>query len=129
MRLFRYISGDNAAERKIEMTVPVFSGGSREAGTMSFLVPEEVAKEGPPEATNAEVTLDRMNGGRFAVYRFSGGWSAERRDVAKRKLNDWISTESLRATDEVLVASYDPPFTPAFLRRNEILVRLEPESE
>jgi DNA gyrase inhibitor GyrI len=128
MRLFRYISGANENEQKISMTVPVFSETiNAESGRMSFLVPSKVAEEGTPNASSDDVQIKTMRGGRFATYRFSGRWDVARQQVASEKLAEWMKLKSLETSGQTLVAGYDPPFTPPFMRRNEILIRI-PES-
>lgn len=41
------------------------------------------------------------------------------------KLRQWINARGLRPRGDPLRARYDPPFKPWFLRRNEILIRIE----
>ena len=124
MRLFRYISGDNEKGSKIAMTTPDFSSGSNGAGEMSFVVPKGVVAEGAPSATNTQVKIDTMAAGRFAVYRFSGSWRPERFELSKNKLVDWMRQQQISPAAEPIVANYDPPYTPSFLKRNEILIRI-----
>jgi DNA gyrase inhibitor GyrI len=124
MRLFRYISGENESEQKIAMTTPVIT--SKEEGTqqMSFIVPREIAQNGVPKARSEQVEVDTLEAGRFAVYRFSGDWDVNRFEEAKVKLETWLAERKLSPTSEAMIASYDPPMTPSFLKRNEILVKL-----
>ncbi len=124
MRLFRYISGNNESEQKIAMTTPVFT--SQENGTreMSFVVPENIAETGAPGAKSELVEISNMAGGRFAAYRFKGAWDLNKFAAAKTALANWIAQQNLKPQGEPMIANYDPPFTPAFLKRNEILVRL-----
>ncbi|QEG41689.1 SOUL family heme-binding protein [Roseimaritima ulvae] len=131
MRLFGYISGANQAEQKIEMTTPVFmQGGDEEAsGSMGFVLPKEVAAEGAPEPTGEKVKLRKRPGGRFAVVRFSGRLDATSARQQEAKLREWMKSQGLQAAGEVETAGYDPPFTPPPLRRNEILIRLQPVDE
>lgn len=124
MRLFRYISGDNENDSKIAMTTPVFTSGAGGSGEMSFVVPKEVVADGAPSAINRMVKIDTVSAGRFAVYRFNGAWDLERFELSKNKLKDWMRKHQINAAAEPIVANYDPPFTPSFLKRNEILVRL-----
>jgi hypothetical protein len=61
---------------------------------------------------------------RFAAYRFSGAWDVKEFEAAEKKLARWIEQRNLEPQGEPIIANYDPPFTPSFLKRNEILVRL-----
>lgn len=123
-RLFGYISGSNEDGQKIAMTTPVFSSNDSEVYTMSFLIPKDVAEKGAPQPNDDKVKIEPMDGGRFAAYRYSGYSNPEQIEEAKKKLAEWIETQELKITGEILSAGYDPPYTPANLRRNEVLIRL-----
>ena len=125
MRLFRYIGGANEAQAKIAMTTPVFSEQSGTNRQMSFVVPRKVAAAGTPKATRDDITVESRPAGRFAVYRFSGRWDADSAAVARQKLADWMAAENFPPIGEPLIANYDPPFTPPFLRRNEMMLQLK----
>jgi hypothetical protein len=56
------------------------------------------------------------------VLRFSGRRSVEADDAALKKLRAWMTRQSLKETGKPFSASYDPPWTPGPLRRNEVLV-------
>ncbi len=124
MTLFRYISGDNENGRKIAMTTPVFGTLEEEGRKMSFVVPSEVVEEGVPAAMNQQVVISKRQAGRFAVYRYSGRWSEARERQGREKLQAWMDGRGYSATGSFEKASYDPPFTPPPLRRNEVLVRI-----
>ncbi len=123
MRLFRYISGDNASQQKIAMTTPVFMSEGEERA-LSFVLPEEVAATGVPSGNNALVRVSRLPSGRYAVLRLKGARSDVKVASGKRALASWIATQGLTRTGDYLVAGYDPPFTPGIAQRNEVLVRL-----
>jgi hypothetical protein len=127
MRLFRYISGANEAERKIAMTTPVFMEGEigKSNVSMGFVMPKEVAAEGAPNPKGESVELRTRKGGRFAVIRFSGRLDTELAQVQEAKLRDWMKSHGLEGQESAEAAGYDPPFTPPPLRRNEILIRLQ----
>jgi DNA gyrase inhibitor GyrI len=132
MKLFRYISGANESDQKISMTTPVFMESDKADSQvqMGFVMPKEVATEGVPTPTGADVDVRKRTGGRFAVLRFSGRISAKLAKESEAKLRAWMETKGLAADDVsetsgVEVASYDPPFTPGPLRRNEVLIRLK----
>ncbi|WP_372897002.1 heme-binding protein, partial [Stieleria sp.] len=126
MRLFQYISGANEAEQKIAMTTPVFMEG--EIGesdvSMGFVMPKEVVAAGAPNPKGEGVKLRERKGGRFAVIRFSGRLDSKLAKEQESKLRGWMESRGLEGEDSAEAAGYDPPFTPAALRRNEILIRL-----
>jgi DNA gyrase inhibitor GyrI len=135
MRLFRYISGANESEQKISMTTPVFMENDKSDSEvqMGFVMPKEVASEGVPTPTGPNVDVRKRAGGRFAVLRFSGRMNAKLAKESEAKLRSWMRTKGLKpiesaGTSGVEAASYDPPFTPGPLRRNEVLIRLKDES-
>jgi hypothetical protein len=123
-RLFRYISGGNVAGAKISMTTPVLMSGEGGAGRMSFVVPRELAAKGAPAASSPDIRIETMPGGRFAAYRFSGGRDPEAYERARKELERRMRELGLRPDGPPIVAGYDPPFVPPFLRRNEVLFRL-----
>ncbi|TWU46755.1 SOUL family heme-binding protein [Rubripirellula reticaptiva] len=137
MKLFRYISGANESEQKISMTTPVFMENDKADAEvqMGFVMPKEVAVEGVPSPTGADVDVRKRAGGRFAVIRFSGRLSAKLAKESETKLRAWMESKGLVPQDSpatsdnsgsgVESASYDPPFTPGPLRRNEVLIRLK----
>jgi len=137
MKLFRYISGANESEQKISMTTPVFmeNAPADSQVQMGFVMPKKVATEGVPVPTGPGVAVRKRIGGRFAVLRFSGRLDAKLSKESETKLRDWMDTKGLVASQAdaddpnpssgVETASYDPPFTPGPLRRNEILIRLK----
>lgn len=130
-RLFNYISGSNEEKQKVSMTVPVFMNyeqdGNRE--TMGFVVPQNVSDEGAPVPTAEHVQLTTREGGRFAVVRFAGKLDQQSQAAAEKRLRTWMQTQSLvAASDAVEFAGYDPPWTPGFLRRNEVLIRLQDDA-
>jgi hypothetical protein len=134
-RLFRYISGDNGEQQKVAMTTPVFMQRGAETttdgsitsqqGEMSFVVPERVAADGAPQPGNAVVQLRNREGGRFAALRFAGRMEDASLNEREAQLRHWMKQQNLVATGPVEFAGYDPPWTPGFLRRNEILIRVD----
>ena len=63
--------------------------------------------------------------GRFAVMRFSGGRSEANEKAALDRLQTWMAAENLRASAPPVFGYFDPPWTPPFLRRNEVMLSLD----
>jgi len=118
-RLFRYISGDNTAAQKISMTTPVFMAGESTNATMAFVLPQG---KPAPQPKGADVTVKTLPAGTFAVFRYSGRRNARREAEALARLTAWQQRENLPAAGAPVYGYFDPPWTPPFLRRNEVMV-------
>jgi hypothetical protein len=125
-RLFRFISGGNAEKAKISMTTPVFMAGDEKKRTMAFVMPSEMEADGVPAPSDAGVRIREFEAGRFAAFRFSGGRNGAREARALGELRAWMEREGYGAKDDAVYGYFDPPWTPAFLRRNEVMLRVAP---
>ena len=123
--LFRYISGQNEDSEKIAMTAPVLIDTAPEKKTMSFIMPQETVKNGAPKPAGESVNLAKVEAARFAVHRFEGGRTKENESAAREKLLAWLEGQKIAAKGAPIFAYYDPPWTPVFLRRNEVMIRIE----
>ena len=126
MRLFRYIGGQNSASRKIAMTTPVFMAPGATNGTMAFVLPASLPLAEAPQPSGPEVRVREMPGGRFAVRRYSGGINSAREAKELARLRAWLAAGGLTAVDGPVYGYFDPPWTPPFWRRNEVMLRLVP---
>jgi len=125
--LFRFITGKNATSEKIPMTTPVLIYPARDKPTMSFVLPQAVAQKGAPQP-GGEVSLRTMEPGRYAVLRFKGNGDDKNQKEAVDQLNAWLRAHNIAAESEPIFAYYDPPWTPVFLRRNEVMMRVGKET-
>ena len=124
MRLFHYISGQNSAKEKISMTTPVFMTGAGTNATMSFVMPAKSVADKMPLPNEAGVAVKPVTAGTFAVLRFSGGRSQKNETNAIARLHTWMAQEKLTPTNSPVFGYFDPPWTPTFFRRNEVMFRL-----
>lgn len=142
--LFKYISGDNRSQGKIEMTTPVSQTPRGEKIEMtapvgqqyvqgqwavSFMMPAKRTIETLPEPEDQRVSLRKVAARRVATIRYSGFWSEKRYLRYLQKLEAWVQNKGFRIVGEAIWARYNPPFTPWFLRRNEILIPIEINSD
>ncbi|MGB7748072.1 MAG: heme-binding protein [Verrucomicrobiia bacterium] len=125
MRLFRFITGGNEAKQKIAMTTPVFMSGSGSNTTMAFVLPAKLPAGEVPKPTDGAVTVRELPAGRFAVLRFRGGRNAKNEAESLQQLKDWMKAEGLSVLSPPVFAYFDPPWTPGFLRRNEVMLRTD----
>ena len=125
MRLFRFITGANEAKQKIAMTTPVFMSGNDTNRTMAFVLPAKLNAATAPKPADGAVAVRELPGGRFAVLRFSGGRNAQREAETLARLQTWLAAQGLKASASPVYGYFDPPWTPSFLRRNEVMLRTE----
>ena len=125
-QLFQFITGSNETEQKIEMTAPVLIETTNDQKTMSFIMPKATVEKGVPKPKGDDVTLGKVEAARFAVFRFSGGRTSENEVNAVKELRKWLEREKPDTDGEPMFAYYDPPWTPTFMRRNEVMIRLKP---
>jgi hypothetical protein len=138
--LFRYISGDNRSRDKVAMTAPVSQEPVGERITMtvpvgqqrlqerwvvSFMMPSSYTLETLPEPEDPQITLRQVPARRIAAVRYSGFWSEKSYLRYKLELESWIHERNLTIVGDPIWARYNSPFTPWFLRRNEILIPVD----
>lgn len=127
-----YIFGKNAVRQKIAMTAPVAlepAAGSQSMDAtgdwvVRFVMPSSLALTALPAPASSRVTLKRLEGGRFAVMKFSGVASPKTAADRTSALQAWLRAEHLEPDGPPALAQYDPPWTLWFMRRNEIIQRL-----
>ena len=109
---------------KIPMTAPVAQERSGEGWTVAFVMPSEHTLASLPRPDDARVTLREVPARRVAAVTFSGTWGADRFDAIGRDLLAKVASAGLVPSGPPVYARYDPPWTPWFLRRIEVLVPL-----
>jgi hypothetical protein len=122
MRLFRFITGANEGKQKIAMTTPVFMSGSATNLTMAFVLPAKLKSAGVPKPADGSVTVRELPAGRFAVLRYRGARNAKNEAESLARLKSWLEQEHLPAASGPVFGYFDPPWTPSFLRRNEVML-------
>ena len=128
-KLFRFITGSNDAKEKIAMTAPVLIDTTKDKRTMSFIMPVKAVEKGMPKPSGESVKLGKVQAARFAVLRFDGGRTAGNETAATEKLKARLDAEKLTGKGAPTFAYYDPPWTPTFMRRNEVMIRIDKHHE
>ena len=117
--------GQRAEPRKLAMTAPVGQRAEGEGWTVSFTMPSGETMATLPEPSDARVTLRELPESRFAVVKFSGRWTEESFAKNTESLRTWLGEHGVQAAGAPEVNRYDPPWTPWFMRRNEVWVPIE----
>ena len=139
-RLYRYLTGENEGEQSIAMTSPVATdGGTTVSMTapvqsetteddtveMAFYLPTEYDIETAPIPTDPAVELATQPARTVAAKRFS--WYAPRWRVTRqeRTLRKTIGSAGINTEGSASLLRYDDPWTPPFMRRNEVIVEID----
>lgn len=142
-RLFRYITGENVASESISMTTPVetelgtgqeiamtapvrsSASGIARGMRMGFYLPIEYGPESAPEPTDSTVRLVIEPPKTVAARRFS--WYAPAWRVARleRDLLATLERNGVDALGDPTLLRYNDPWTPPFMRRNEVIVEID----
>lgn len=138
-----YIFGGNSESERIAMTSPVESGGDPqrpeegetiamtspvETGvedgvrTMRFVMPSEYSMADLPAPSDPRVRLREVSGETVAAWRFAGRLRASEVEAKKQQAMRLAEEAGLEVTGPPRIAQYDPPWTLAWFRRNEVLI-------
>ena len=113
-----------AAPVKLEMTAPVTQAEAPGGFIVQFVLPKGITLATAPEPVDPRVQLREMPARRVAVIRYSGFWSQANFDEHLGKLEAALRAAQLPWAGEPTLSRYNAPFTPWFLRRNEIWLSL-----
>lgn len=139
MRLFRYITGNNSSQTKIEMTAPVQQLATSEEIAMTspvqraetsagwrvaFMLPSEFTLENAPVPTDERIVIRSLPGKLMAVIRYSGRWTQRNYEKHSIELLESIEAAAVEPLGSAESAVYDAPYVLPFLRRNEVMVEV-----
>ena len=130
--LFRFISGQNSRSsrvamtspvlsEKVAMTAPVISG----QGSIAFVMPRGYTLETTPRPIDKSIRILEIPQRYLAVLRFSGRWTERAFQAKSTELLGTLEKAGIATRGEVLFMRYNSPFSPWFLRRNEVAVEVD----
>ena len=129
----RSASTAGATSEKVAMTAPVVqrgplpegssSGGETTRGVhvVAFVLPAGMTEDSAPIPADPRVRLRTVPASTAAVLRFSGSTSARAFGRRNEELQQSVAAAGLIPVGAPRFARFDPPFTPGFLRRNEVV--------
>jgi hypothetical protein len=136
-----YIFGANRTGESIAMTAPVNQWPasppaadaaapapprSPESGDylVSFGMPKQFTLETLPAPKDPRIRIRTEPGRLMAARRYSGRWTLANYRENETALLDAVRAAGLTPLAAPVYARYNPPFTPWFMRRNEVLVEV-----
>ena len=150
--LFAYISGQNQASQKVAMTAPVVQSDAADTSEkiamtapvlqqavenaadasstskfrVAFVLPEGMTAETAPQPTDPSVTLRTVPASTVGAIRYTGTWSEQSYRDHLERLTAALGAAGFTVIGPPRYARFDPPYKPWFLRRNEVLLDVEP---
>ena len=124
-KLFNYISGNNEKNQEIKMTVPVTQEIKNGNMTMQFYLPSKFNKDNAPKPSNPEIEILTIEGGYYAVLKYSGRSSDKNFLKNKEILDKELKQDNISVLSPPIRASYNSPFTLPMLKRNEVMYRVD----
>lgn len=123
-----YIFGNNEKQQKIAMTTPVMQDptAGKEEWVMSFMMPSVYKMEYLPIPKDKRISFEIVPSRHVAVIRYTWDGNEIRNARKANELQKWIANlKGYEPISPPMYAGYDPPWTLAFLRRNEIMIEVK----
>ena len=124
-KLFNYISGRNDSKEKIKMTTPVTQVEKNGNMSMQFYLPSKFNSENVPNPSREDVRIINIEGGYYAVLRYSGRASDKNFLKHKEILEKELQINNISIISQPIRATYDSPFTLPMNRRNETMFKVK----
>lgn len=117
--LASYIFGRNEEGQSVAMTAPVIT-----ARRMSFILPDGISEDNAPTPDGQEIEFTAVPARKLATLTFS--WLTPQSRVEKKtgKLLEILNTNDIETKGQPFLMRYNDPWTPPFLRRNEIAIEV-----
>ena len=107
------------------MTVPVTQEIKNGNMTMQFYLPLKFNKNNAPKPSNSDIKILTIEGGYYAVIRYSGRSSDKNFLRNKDMLEKLLKKDNITILSPPIRASYNSPFTLPMLKRNEVMYRID----
>ena len=122
-----YIFGQNEPGEKMEMTAPVASEPLPDgnAYTYAFVMERKYDMDSLPKPLDSRIRLVEKSPRVMAVRRYSGRWNPERDSRQRAALIAALETDEITIKSEPIMARYNSPWTPGFMRRNEVMIEID----
>lgn len=137
-KLFNYISGNNMKKEsikmtapviqqqeetseKISMTTPVMQEQREDSFVVAFMMPSRYTLDTLPVPANESVSMVKRDKHKVGVLRFAGYATEEKIRKKQARLKEILERDGFQVRSTFHLALYNPPWTPPFMRRNEVM--------
>jgi len=140
--LFDYISGNNRSQESIKMTAPVTQQSAEkseriamtapvmqeqgeDSHIVSFMMPANYTSDTVPIPMDSSVKIVQKERKKVAVLRFAGYATEEKIKKKQARLKELLKGDGYQILSSFQLALYNPPWTPPFMRRNEVMLLIQ----
>jgi hypothetical protein len=137
--LLGFISGNNigrspsmatapeirASPEKISMTTPVLQVPEQNENVVAFVMPSKYTLETLPVPNDSRIRARQVPKHLEAVHQFSGYARTGSVKRQTRAFSKRLQADGIESKSSFMLSQYDPPWTPPFMRRNELSMKLE----
>jgi hypothetical protein len=118
-------SKENTVSEKIAMTAPVVATANGDSQIISFGMPRSYYLETLPTPNDTRVKIVKIPKKKFAVMQYSWYNSDTRITNMQEKLISALARDEILVKGSIAYAGYNPPWTPPWMTRNEVLVEIK----
>ncbi len=116
---------------KMEMTAPVSATaaeGDSTAYKWRFVMERKYTMDNLPKPVNDEIEIIQVPAKTVAAMRYRGFTTHDNFVDNRDELLELLNDDEIRTVSTPVAAVYNGPFTLPFLRRNEVLVEIDPQT-
>lgn len=118
--LASYIFGGNEEQRKVAMTAPVITDEK-----MVFILPAGMDRENAPTPKGQAIDFIEVSPRRLATLSFSWATPPDRVERKTNELLALLEEKGVQTKGQPFLMRYNDPWTPPFMRRNEVAIEVE----
>ena len=110
---------------KIAMTVPVTASAKDNSQAVSFVMPSGYTLATLPTPNDSRIKLVEVPEQKVAALRFSWYRTDIRFEKMRQQLFADLARDNVKTIGTPIFAGYNPPWTPPWMNRNEIMVQIQ----
>ncbi len=113
------------SSEKIAMTVPVTASADGNSQVVSFVMPSAYTLATLPTPNDSRIKLIEVPEQKIAAFRFSWYRTDSRFEKMQKQLFADLARDNVEIIGTPIFAGYNPPWTPPWMNRNEIMVQIK----
>ncbi|MEJ2126264.1 MAG: heme-binding protein [Candidatus Bathyarchaeota archaeon] len=95
--------------------------------SIAFVMPEGYTLENTPKPNDQRVKIKQISERYVAALKFSGRWTNSNFDEKSKELITKLQKANIKTKGNIFSMRYSSPYTPWFLRRNEVAIEIHYE--